>query len=488
MHRLHAIDAEFLHIEDECSPMHIAALCVFEGSAPSNADFVRLLAAKLHYLPRYRQRVRVPPLELGRPVWVDDPDFDLNYHVRRTALPAPGDDASLCTLMGRLMSQQLDRERPLWETWIVEGLENGRWALVTKVHHCMVDGVSGLDLLGITLDVDRESSLPQPVPWKPEPAPSGVELVWDAWSGLAEDAASWGRRLRAHTAHPENATKAAVETGQGLLMFARRLLTVPLSSLEGTIGSHRAYAYSSAQLADVRAVRKAYGGTLNDVVLAAIAGGFRTLMIHRGEDADGATLRTMVPVSVRKPEASGTLGNRVSTVLCDLPVHLSDPLARLVAVQCDMDALKASHMAEAGELLTELWDLAPPMLLGSMSRLVTRLMHRVPQRTVHTIATNIPGPQFPLYCLGRQMLASYPYVPITQGIRVATAILSYNGQLSFGVTGDLDSAPDVDVLAQAVVSEIAELRSLAALAEQQPSSQERREEVPHPELPGRGRP
>jgi diacylglycerol O-acyltransferase len=238
--------------------------------------------------------------------------------------------------------------------------------------------------------------------------------------------------------------------------------------LEGTIGGHRVYAHASVPLSDLRAVRATFGGTLNDVVLAVVAGALRKLMIHRGEDPDCASLRTLVPVSVRKPDGSGALGNRISALICDLPVHLRDRHARLEWVQSDMDELKKSHMAEAGELLTELGDLAPPMLLGGLSRFASRVMHYVPQRAAHTITTNVPGPQFPLYCLGRELLEIQPYVPIIQGMRVGTAILSYNGRVSFGVTGDLDTASDVDVLAAAIVTEVAAMKRLARRASEPP--------------------
>lgn len=464
MHRLRALDAQFLHLEDRCSPLHIAALCVFDGAAPSTSDFARLLTAKLHYFPRYRQRIRVPPLELGRPVWIDDSNFDLAYHLRRTRLPEPGDDTALCTLMGRVMSQALDRERPLWELWIVEGLENNRWAAISKIHHCMADGLSGLDLLALILDFEPSSSLPEPVSWKPEPEPSSVKMVRDAWAGLAQDASGWVRKLREYAQQPRQAARALRDTSEGALMFARRLLTVPDLSIEGPIGSHRVYAHSTAPLDELRAICRTFGGTLNDVVLAAIAGGFRTLLLERGEDVGKATLRTLVPVSVRKPEAKGTMGNRVSLLLCDLPLHLADPIERLKAVQADMQRLKKSHMAEFGELVMELCELAPPMVMGTVSRFVARAMHHLPQRTMNTITTNVPGPQFPLYCLGRPLLWIYPYVPITQGIRIGTAILSYNGFISFGINGDRDTASDIGVLARAIVSEIGELKRLAALS------------------------
>lgn len=467
MDRLSLLDAEFLHVEDGISHMHIAGISVFEGPAPTADDLVELLAAKLHLIPRYRQRVRFVPLELGRPVWVDDPYFNLAYHVRHTCLPAPGDDEQLCRLMARLMSQPLDRNRPLWESWLVEGLPDGRWALISKVHHCMVDGISGVDLLSVLLDLERDVALPEAPPWTPAPEPSNAALVLDAWSGLAADTVDLARRLPPLVTDPAATLRSLGETGQGLVRFGRRLSSTPPLSIEGTIGPHRAWAHSSASIADVRTIRSAFGGTLNDVVLAAVSFGYRELLRSRGEDADHAVVRTLVPVSVRSDDGHGVPDNRVSAILYELPVHLDDPVERLRAVHEQMDELKASHMAEAGEAVTALGNLAPPMVVGTITRMGSRLMHQLPQRSVNTVTTNVPGPQFPLYCLGREMLAYLPYVPISHGVRIGTAILSYNGSLAFGVTGDFDTAPDVAVLADAIPVGFAQLveRAEAALAE-----------------------
>ena len=461
MERLSTLDAEFLHLEDGIAHMHIAGACVFADPPPAFEAVTGLIASKLHLIPRYRQRVRGVPLELGRPVWVDDPHFDIGYHLRHTALPTPGDDAAFCRLMGRLMSLPLDRERPLWETWLVEGLEGGHWALVFKIHHCMVDGVAGVELLGVLLDTEPDAAVTVPEPWTPRPEPSGAVKVLDAWSGVARDAADAACELAHAVTDPAGATRSVVEAARGLARFAGDLRATPPLSIEGTIGPHRVWAHSSASLGNVRAIRDAFGGTINDVVLAAVSGGYRELLLSRGEDADLAVVRSGVPVSMRHADGHGIPDNRVSTLLYDLPVHVADPVERLELVHEQMTELKTSHMAEAGEAVTTIGNLAPPMVVGRLSRLATRAMHVVPQRSVNTITTNVPGPQLPLYCLGREMLEYRPFVPISHGIRVSTAILSYNGRLFFGITGDAETAADVDVLASGASKGVADLHQLA---------------------------
>jgi WS/DGAT/MGAT family acyltransferase len=459
--RLSTLDAEFLHLEDEVTHLHIAGISVFEPPVPEPEELVALLAAKLHLIPRYRQRVRSVPFELGRPVWCDDPHFTLAYHVRHTALPHPGDDAALCRLMARLMSQPLDRNRPLWESWLVEGLADDRWAIISKVHHCMVDGVSGVDLLTVLLDIERDIELPTPEPWVPEPEPAGARRVVDAWVGLGTDAAGLAGQALHALRDPLHAVRSVVHTGQGLLEFGRHLGTTPPLSIEGDIGPHRTWAHSSASLDDIRTIRKVYDGTVNDVVLASVAHGYRALLRSRGEDPDTAVVRTLVPVSVRTDDGRGVPDNRVSALLYELPVAVADPTERLARVHTEMQALKASPMADAGEVVTTLGNLAPPMVVGPLSRFATRAVHRLPQRSVNTVATNVPGPQFPLYCLGREMEAYLPFVPVSPGVRVGTAILSYNGHLYFGVTGDFDTAPDVAVLADAIADGVSELHRCA---------------------------
>jgi WS/DGAT/MGAT family acyltransferase len=457
MDRLSMLDAEFLHLEDGIAHMHIAGACVFDDPAPSLDEVAALVASKLHLIPRYRKRVRTPPFELGRPVWVDDPHFDLGYHLRHTALPTPGRDSTFCLLMGRLMSLPLDRARPLWETWLVEGLEGGRWALVFKVHHCMVDGIAGVELLGVLLDIQRDAPLEAPRPWAPRPEPRGALEVLDAWIGLVTDAAATGVGVVRSVVHPAAAARTSVAAAQGLMRFLGDLAPTTPRSIEGAIGPHRAWAHSSASLDDVRRIRAAFGGTVNDVVLAAVSGGYRDLLLSRGDDVDAAVVRSLVPVSTRHEDAHGIADNRVSAMLYDLPVGVADPVERLGVVQSQMNELKGSHRVEAGEAVTELGDLAPPMLIGSLSRFAVRTLHHVTQRSVNTVTTNVPGPQFPLYCLGRELIEYRPYVPIFHGVRVSTAILSYHGNLYFGVTGDYETAPDVEILASGASRHIDQL-------------------------------
>ncbi|MBF6557875.1 MAG: wax ester/triacylglycerol synthase family O-acyltransferase [Acidimicrobiales bacterium] len=457
MERLSALDAEFLHLEDGAVHMHIAGACVFGDAPPTIGAIEALVSSKLHLLPRYRQRVRAVPFELGRPVWVDDPHFDIGYHLRHTALPAPGDDSAFCRLMGRIMSQPLDRERPLWEVWLVEGLEDGKWALIFKVHHCMVDGIAGVGLLSALLDFDACAAPGEPRPWAPRPEPPGALKVLDAWGGLVSELLATARDIPPSVAHPIATLRSTVSTAEGVVRFAKRLAPTKLLSIEGPIGPHRVWAHSSASLADVKTIRSAFGGTVNDVVLAAVAGGYRALLMARGDDADQAEVRSLVPVSTRHDDGKGVPDNRVSALLYELPVGMVDPVERLQAVRNQMTELKGSHIAEAGEMVTSLGDLVLPVLVGTVSRFTIRSMHRFGQRSLNTVTTNVPGPQVPLYCLGHEMSEYRPFVPISHGLRVGTAILSYNGRLFFGVTGDYESVPEVEVLATEAAATIESL-------------------------------
>lgn len=464
MDRLHALDAQFLHLEDDCSPMHIAGLCIFEGPPPERDEAVRFVSSRLPLLPRYRRRVRSVPLELGRPVWIDDARFDLDDHVHRTALPAPGDDAALCALMGRLMSTPLDRRRPLWELWIVTGLMGGRWAIISKVHHAMVDGIAGVALMATLLAEGRDTAPAAALPFRPAPEPSPAALILDAWKGLAEDAGALAGRLARALRDPAAAARAGAGLAAGLAVFLGRLATLRSGAIQGRVGNRRSYAHAQVALADVQAIRKALGGTVNDVILAALAGGYRDLLAHRGEDPDRAHLRSLVPVSLRAAGEEGGQDNHVSALLCDLPVDVADPVRRLHAVTAQMGRLKASHMAEAGAWVLELAALAPPMLVGPLTRLAARVMHGVPQRALGTITTNVPGPRQPLFFLGRRMTDWFPYVPISQGARVGTAILSYAGKIAFGITADRDSVRDAAILTRGVERAVAELTARAELS------------------------
>ena len=453
MDRLGSLDAEFLHLEDEVSHMHIAGVCTFADPPPPFDQLVAMIGNRLDKVPRYRQRVRNVPLGLGRPLWVDDPHFNIAYHVRHTALPAPGSDTELHRLMGRLMGQPLDRERPLWETWVVEGLADERWALVTKVHHCMVDGIAGVGLLEQLLDLEPEPSPdPEPRDWKPSPEPGATAKVLDAWVGAIGDAGRVMGSAAAGLKNPVSGIRRVGANGMGLLRLGGRLRSTPRSAISGSIGPHRRWTHRKADLGDVKAVGRSLGGTVNDVVLAAVTMGYREMLIDAGEDPAEAVVTSLVPVSVRGSDGDGVPDNRVSALLLDLPVDYEEPLECLAEVRTRMEALKGSHMAEAGTMVTDLADLAPPALVESATRAGLLAQHRSAQRSLTTITTNVPGPQFPLYCMGREMLEYLPFVPISYGTRVATAILSYNGTIAFGLTADYDVPVDIDVLGDGIIA------------------------------------
>lgn len=456
---LSPLDEAFLRIEGRDAPLHIASAAVLEGPPPAYDEVLALFASRLPLLPRYRQRVQEVPLWLGRPVWVDVPDLVLSDHVKHTALPAPGDEVQLRTLLGRLLSLPLDRRRPLWQSWFVEGLAGARWALLTKVHHCMVDGVAGNDQLLRMLDLDV---VPAPQPedtWVPEPPPGRLRLLASAVTALPRPR-SGAHRLAHAVRHPRQAVVDLREDAHGLATWAGLARPTTPTSLLGPLGPDRGWGWARASLDDVRVVRKAFGGTVNDVVLALVTSGFRELLLGRGEQPGAHAVRSLVPVNVRpRPgdDADPLLANRVSAMVAELPVHVADPVERLAAVRAELDRLKASGESRAGEVVTEAAGLVPPLLLS----LGLYGGFRVPHRQLVTVTTNVPGPPFPLFALGRRVLELHPFVPIADRLRVGVAITSYDGVLSFGVTTDARSVPDVDVLTVGIERALAELVSLA---------------------------
>jgi WS/DGAT/MGAT family acyltransferase len=431
--------------------MHIASVTIFEGPPPPYADIVAMVDARLDLVPRFRQKVRFVPFELGRPVWVDDPHFNIEYHLRHTALPSPGGEGELRKLVGRVMSQQLDRSKPLWEIWVVEGLEDGRWAMLAKTHHALVDGVSGTDLLAVLMDLSADAPHPEHSEWVARPLPSGFQLVVDALENIVRSPYEQLRAARAQARVVRRMAHAALEVAGGFVALSGLVRPTPLSSLNGPLGPNRRYAWATTSVDDIKQVRKALGGTFNDVVLASITNGFRELLLARGEDAE-RVVRTLVPVSVRPRDASGravgdgTFANKVSAMFAELPVDIEDPVLRLHTITDQMKDLKDSKQAVAGEALTSMSGFAPPMLLALGMRLATR----AGQRNVNTVTTNVPGPQFPLYAAGRRMVRAFPYVPLGGQIRLGIAIFSYDGEVNFGITGDYDSTKDIDVLAGAI--------------------------------------
>ncbi len=451
--RLSPQDASFLHLEDDVSHMHIASVSIFEGPPPPFEDVVAMVDAKLDLVPRYRQRVKTVPLELGRPVWVDDPHFNIEYHVRHTALPSPGGERELRKLVGRVMAQQLDRTKPLWEIWVVEGLEVGRWAMLAKTHHAMVDGISGTDLLAVIMDLSADARRPElTAAWVPHPEPSSVSLVLESLENIVRSPYEQIRAARAQTRFIRRMFDYAREVTGGLVSLSGLVRPTPLSSLNGPLGPHRRYTWATTSVEDIRRVRKELGGTFNDVVLACITNGFRELLISRGETTE-RVVRSLVPVSVRPRDdrgravGDGTFENKVSAMFAELPVDIEDPVMRLHVISDQMKDLKESKQAVAGEALTSMSGFAPPMLLALGMRLATR----AGQRNVNTVTTNVPGPQFPLYAAGRRMVRAFPYVPLGGQMRIGIAIFSYDGEVNFGITGDYDSTEDIDVLADGIV-------------------------------------
>jgi diacylglycerol O-acyltransferase len=455
------MDASFLHIEGPMNPMHIGGVSIFEGPAPPFDALEEMVASKLDLVPRYRQKVRFVPLGLGRPVWVDDPHFNLSYHLRHTALPGPGTDEVLRRTAARIFAQHLDRGKPLWEIWMVEGLDQNRWALLSKVHHCMVDGVSATDLM--TVMFEGAPSSEELSAWEPGPEPSGAELVVKTITHRSFVPSEQLRTMRAALRAPRRSLVQAAEIMRGMTSAARVLRPLGSSSLTGPVGPHRTWTWAHLRLADVKRVREGLGGTVNDVVLAIVSGGLRELLESRGEEVEERSIRALVPVSVRTPGERGAYNNRVSAMFADLPVGIADVTARLEAVRAQMDGLKQSKQAVAGDVLTSLSGFAPPMLLA----LGGRLAARSPSLGVQTGVTNVPGPQHPLHTLGRRLLESYPYVPVIGNVRISIAIFSYDGGLYFGVTGDYDSSSDVGILTNGVERAMDEL--LAALPETDPT-------------------
>ncbi len=452
MERMNGLDSLFIAIEDPINHMHIGSVGIFEGPAPSYASFRALVETKIPLVARYRQRVREAPASMGRPVWIDDTHFNLDYHLRHTALPGRADDDALERLVARVMSQPLDRQRPLWEMWMVEGVDDGRWALVSKVHHCMVDGIAGTDLLAALMDTDRDAvTVPPPLAWTPAGEPSRIDLMRDtAAEGLHSIIAALrgvGRALGA----PADAVKRAANIVSGVARVGNMFAGTP-SSLTGPIGPSRRWTSTEMPLADVKRIGAALGGTVNDVVLTGVTRGLRALLASRGEDLDGRSVTTLIPVSLRTPDARGTFDNRVGALIARLPVNIDDASDTLKAVREQMAELKQSHELEASQAVVGADSLAPPSLGAIAARTIVH-----GQEFVETVATNVPGPQFPLFVCGRRMERAYPYVPIAGHIRVAVAIFSYCGHVGFGITGDWDAAADIDVLAQGITDGLADL-------------------------------
>jgi diacylglycerol O-acyltransferase len=462
--RLTGLDASFLHLEhDAATHMHVASCMVFDGPPPTHDELVAHVEARLHLVPRYRQRLAFVPFAQGRPVWVDDPHFNTRYHVQHHALPPPGSEEQLKHLTGRAFSQQLDRNKPLWELWLVEGLRDGRFAILGKTHHALVDGISGVDITTVLFDLTAE---PVPVgapeqPWVPRPLPSAAQLLADALLERTTVPGEAVRGLRATLRTPRRVARRLVEDLAAVGSFTvPGVRSAPPCPLNVRIGPHRRFTWVEEDLDRVKAIKDALGGTVNDVMLTTVAGGLGRWLRAHGHPTIDLALRAMIPVSVRADLERGALGNRVAAVWASLPVGETDPVEQLALVRGEMEGLKESHQAVGARLLTELTGFAPPTVMAQAARLQAR------QRYFNLVVTNVPGPQFPLYILGRRMRAIYPMVPLAQNLALGIAIMSYDGRIAFGLNADYDALADVELLARHLGEALDELALAAGLPPQ----------------------
>jgi diacylglycerol O-acyltransferase / wax synthase len=444
--RLTALDSTFLHLEDNStSHMHVASVMVFEGTAPTPQELVDHIVSRLHLVPRYRQRLAFVPYGQGRPVWADDPHFNPRYHIRHTALPKPADDAALKQLAGRLFSQRLDRSKPLWEIWLVEKMAGERFALIAKTHHALVDGISGVDITTVLFDTAPEpvpTSRP-PMPWTAKPLPGEAKLLGEALRERTTVPAEMARGARRLLRAPRRAASQLLGGLQsvGATTIAGVKAPAPESPFNVEIGPHRRYTFVDADLGQFKAIKDSLGGTLNDVVLAAVSLSLGRYLRREGIDTAGLELKAMVPVSVRADSDRGALGNQVAAMWAPLPVDVRNPAECLQQIAGAMEDLKRSGQAVGAQVLTNLAGFAPPTILSQAARLQAR------QRFFNLVVTNVPGPQFPLYVLGRRLRVLYPVVPLARRQALGIAVMSYDGHLGFGLLGDFDALPELEAIA-----------------------------------------
>jgi WS/DGAT/MGAT family acyltransferase len=455
--RLSAVDVSFLYLESQTTAMHVGEVAICRPPDDKSAGEMyavirRLVSERITMSPRYRQKVRSVPGRIANPIWVDDEAFDIGYHVRRSALPRPGSIDQLRELVGRVQSRQLDRSRPLWELYFVEGLEDGRFALLTKTHHAMVDGEDVLDIGSLILEPTPEPRKTPADGWTPQPEPSTVDLVVDAVADTLRRPTQVVDTVRGGLADARAVSRRAF----GLLSAAgASLRPVSASPLNTVVGGQRRFGMAATELESYKRVRAAHGGTVNDVVLATVTGALRIWLLTRGESVrPSTTVRAMVPVSVREDgDATGSLGSRVASYFVDLPVGEASPLVRLHQISYAMKAHGESGRAVGANSMVALSGFAPPTIHSAAARLASGLASRL----FNVVVTNVPGPQYPLYAAGAQMLETYPVVPLGRGQAVSVGLTSYDGGVYFGLNADRDAMPDVDVLAQCLEESLSEL-------------------------------
>ena len=458
-HRISALDASFLHLEKAGARLHVASVTVFDGPAPPYDELRELIESRLHLVPRFRRRLADVPLDQGRPVWVDDPHFNLRYHLRHAGLPAPGSEEQLKNLAGRLFAQRLDRTKPLWEMWLVDGLQDDRFALVAKSHHALVDGIEAVDITTVLFDAEPSVAPPGAArPWAPRPLPTPAQLLTDALFERATRPQELVRTARAVVRTPRQLLHGARDGLQamGALAFAG-MRPAPPTPLNVKAGPHRRYTWVDAELAGLQRVKDALGGTVNDAVLAVVAGALGRFLRHRGVDTEGLLLRALVPVLVRGEGHGRALGSEVAPMWVSLPVGIEDARLQHAAIRDATAELEHARQAVDARSLTELAGFAPPTIMSQAARLQQR------HRFFNLVVTNVPGPQQPLYLLGRRLRALYPVVPLAGRQALGIAVMSYDGRLGFGLLGDYDALADLDTLADMLRA------SIDALAESAPS-------------------
>lgn len=473
--RLTGLDAAFLQLERGGAHMHVASVMTFEGSPPSYDELFETLQGRLHLVPRYRQKLATVPFGAGRPVWTDDPSFNLLYHLRHTALPHPGSDEQLAALAARIFASRLDRSKPLWEMYLVEGLEDApdgteRFAVIAKTHHALVDGISGVDITAVLFSTDEDAAPvgPPASPWAPRPAPTGGELlagvVQESLSDPLAPVRAGAELIRKPTTVLSGIAEKLEVTGSLLISGTGAAPDTPLNR---KIGSHRRYGWVNSSLGLFKEIKDGLGGTINDAVLTTVALGLGRWLRRRGVNTDELVLRTMVPVSIRTVDESGALGNQVSALWAPLPVYETDPAAAFRHVHEAMGDLKSSDQALGAETITELAGFAPPTIASQAAKLQAR------QRLFNLTVTNVPGPQIPLYLVGRRMTAIYPVVPLSQKTALGVAAMSYCGRLCFGLLADYDAIPDLGDIVDDFRAAMFEL-ALAAETTRQPEPVEDR--------------
>ena len=460
--RLSAQDYSFLAFERPSIPMHVAATQIFEAGPLKTADggidvdaIKRAIESLLHLIPRYRQRLLWIPIE-NHPVWVDDRHFNLGYHIRHTALPRPGRAEQLKRLCARIMAQQLDRSRPLWETWVVEGLEGDRFAMINKIHHCMIDGVSGVDLAQILLSPMPDYDIGESPRYIPRSAPSPSDLLVESvlhHLSLPFQAARGFREFRRHTEDLSHEIWVRAQAVTELLGWAVRPASG--SPLNGRVGPHRRFDWLTMPLADFKAVSKALGCTVNDLVLATVAGAVREFLMSRHVHPGEIDFRVAAPVSVRRDEERGKLGNRVSSWIVQLPVGEPDARKRLEAIHRSTQDLKTSKQALGVQMMMAIAEWTPSVLLS--------LGARAASGPINMVVTNVPGPQLPLYMLGAKLLELYPQVPLMENTGLGVALFSYNGRMCWGFNADYELVPDLRSFVKAIDSAFAELARVAGV-------------------------